>query len=349
VKLRPEHLKAHLGKELAPLYLVFGDETLLVQEAADAVREAARERNYTERECLTVEAKFDWNGLLLASNSLSLFGQQRLLELRLGTAKPGDAGAKALQAYAERPAEGTVLLITAGRLDPTTQRSRWFAVLEKVGVAVQIWPVNARQLPGWIQERMHRRGLRPTADAVTLLCERVEGNLLAAAQEIDKLFVLYGAGSVTVEQLLAVVGDSARYNVYDLVDAALAGQDERVVRILDGLRQEGVEATLVSWALQREIRLLASLSFDVSNGTPVEAALGRNKVWEKRKPLLRGALSRLHDQACRRLLGACARVDRLLKGAGEGEGDAWDELLSLSLSLAGKPLFKGCERPFQAC
>jgi DNA polymerase-3 subunit delta len=346
VKLRPEHLGTRLSKGLAPLYLIFGDETLLAQEAADAVRKAAREQGYTERECLTVEPKFDWGGLLLASNSLSLFGQRRLLELRLGASKPGDGGAKALQAYAERPAEDTVLLITADKLDAAALRSRWFTALDRSGITVQIWPMTARQLPAWIQERMRRRGLHPTADAVTLLSERVEGNLLAAAQEIEKLHVLHGAGPVNAEQVLAVASDCARYSVYDLVDAALAGQAGRVVRILRGLRHEGVEAILVSWALQREIRLIASLSFDVGNGLPMEAALTRRKVWEKRKPLVRSALQRLPNRACRRLSCACARVDRLLKGA--GSGDAWEALLELSLTLAGEPLWADPKRSFIA-
>jgi DNA polymerase-3 subunit delta len=240
-----------------------------------------------------------------------------------------------------------VLLITAGKLEPAALRSRWFAALDEAGVTVQAWPVTTRQLPGWIQERMHRRGLRPTSDAVNLLSERVEGNLLAAAQEVEKLHVLYGAGSISAEQVLTVTSDCARYSVYDLVDAALAGQADRVVRILRGLRHEGVEATLVSWALQREVRLMACLSFDVGNGLPMEAALDRKKVWEKRKPLLRCALQRLRNPACRRLLCACARVDQLLKGA--GAGDAWDELLGLSLSLAGKPLHADHERPFVGC
>jgi DNA polymerase-3 subunit delta len=295
---------------------------------------------------LTVEPKFDWSGLLLASNSLSLFCRRRLLELRLGTSKPGDSGAKVLQAYAARPADDTVLLITANKLDAATLRGRWFAALDKAGITVQVWPVTAPQLPAWIEERMRRRGLHPTAEAVTLLSERVEGNLLAAAQEIEKLHVLHGAGPVDAEQVLAVASDCARYNVYDLVDAALAGQASRVVRILHGLRREGVEATLVSWALQREVRLIASLSFDVGNGLPMEAALNRRKVWEKRKSLVRNALRRLPNRVCRRLSCACAQVDRLLKGA--ESGDAWEALLELSLKLAGEPLWADPERSFTA-
>ncbi len=333
MRLRPEQLGVHLSKSLASIYLVCGDEPLLHQEATDAIRKAARAQGYTERECLTVESGFDWNSLSYSADSLSLFARQRLLELRLGNTKPGDAGGKALRAYAKRPAEDAILLISAGKLDANTQKTRWFMELEATGVVVQIWPLEARHLPAWVQRRMLDRGLQPTSEAVALLAERVEGNLLAAAQEIEKLQVLFGSGAVNVEQLLAVIGDSARYSIYDLVDAALASKTERVVRILHGLRAEGVEPVLTSWALQREIRLLASLRFTIDQGLPMESVLTQNKVWERRKPLLRSALKRLSTKDCRNLLQACARLDRCIKGV--EQGDPWVELLDLSLRLAG--------------
>jgi len=339
VRLRPEQLDSHLRQGLAPLYLVYGDEPLLIQETADAVRAAARQRGYGERECLTVDTGFDWNNLLQISATASLFAPRRLLELRLGEAKPGDAGARVLQTYAQRPPPDVILLITGAKLDPASQKSRWFTALEAAGVIVPIWPVDAGRLPAWIRQRMQAKGLRPAPEAVTLLAEQVEGNLLAAAQEIDKLSLWFGSESFTAEQLLVVVTGSARYSVYDLVDAALAGNIERVSRVLNGLRSEGVEPVLAAWALHREICLLATMAFEIQQGAAPELALTRNKVWEKRKPLIRSALKRLSASACRRLLRDCAALDRQIKGI--EPGDPWDQLLQLSVKLAGRELFVG--------
>jgi DNA polymerase-3 subunit delta len=336
LRLRPDQLTAHLRKTLARLYLVFGEEPLQAQEAADAIRAAARERGHGERECLTVEAGFDWKTLRQLASSPSLFAGRRLLELRLGNAKPGEAGAQALSEYAARPAEDAVLLITAGKLDWNTQKSRWFAALDGAGAVVAAAPVDPRQLPGWIERRLRERGLNPVPEAVTLLAERVEGNLLAAAQEIEMLALLVDDREVTAQAVLAAVGDSSRYSIYDFVDAALLGQPERVARILGGLRGEGVEPVLVNWALHQEVRRLAALAFARSQGQPPEAALADQKVWEKRKPLLRQVLRRLTLVDCRRLLRACAQTDRTIKGA--ETGSPWDALLANGLRLAGLEL-----------
>ncbi|MDS4020530.1 MAG: DNA polymerase III subunit delta [Candidatus Competibacter sp.] len=336
MRLRPEQLAAHLRKTLAPLYLVYGEEMLLAREAADAIRATARERGHAERECLTVETGFDWSTLRQLAASPSLFASRRLLELRMGDAKPGDAGARALSEYAARPAGDAVLLITAGKLDWTTQKSRWFAALDEAGVTVPAPPVDARQLPAWIERRLRERGLNPEADAVALLSERVEGNLLAAAQEIEKLALLAGGGPLTTEVVLAAVGDSARYSIYDFVDAGLLGQPERVTRILSGLRGEGVEPVLVNWALHREVRVLNALAFARGRRQSMEPVFAAHKVWEKRKPPLLQALRRLSPSDCRRLLDACARTDRAIKGA--ETGSPWDMLLAAGLRLAGQAL-----------
>lgn len=335
MRLRPDQLAAHLRKALARLYLVFGEEPLQALEAADAIRAAARERGH-ERDCLTVETGFDWNSLRQQACSPSLFAPLRLLELRMGNAKPGDAGAQALSTYAARPPEDVALLITAGKLDWNTQKSRWFTALDEAGVVVAAAPVEPQQLPGWIERRLRSRGLNPAPEAVTLLAERVEGNLLAAAQEIEKLALLADDRELTAQAVLAAVGDSARYSIYDFVDAALLGQPERVARILNGLRDEGIEPVLVNWALHQESRRLAMLAFARSRGQALEAALAEQKVWEKRKPLLRQASQRLALTDCRRLLRACARTDRTIKGA--ETGSPWNALLANGLRLAGLEL-----------
>ncbi len=336
MRLRPDQLATHLRKALASLYLVHGEEVLLAQEAADAIRVAARERGHVERECLTVSAGFDWNALRQSLASPSLFASRRLLELRLGDAKPGETGSKALIECAARPAADVVLLVTAGKLDWQVQKGRWFTALESAGVAVAAQAVEARQLPAWIERRMRSRGLNPTADAVALLSERMEGNLLAAAQEIEKLLLLTDGQPLGAEAILLAVGDCARYNIYDWVEAALLGQPERTARILSGLRGEGVEPALVNWALHREIRTLAALAFARDRRQGLEAVFAAHKVWEKRKPTLLQASQRLDLAGCRRLLRDCARADRLIKGI--EPGSPWEALLDNGLRLAGVAL-----------
>ncbi len=333
MKQRPDQLAAHLRKTLLPLYLVYGEEPLQAQEAADAIRAAARTQGYSERECLTVETGFDWETLRQRAASRSLFANRRLLDLRLGNAKPGDAGTKVLSEYATRPAEDTILLITAGKLDWSTQKTRWFTALDSAGIVVACTPMELRQLPIWIEKRLQARGLAPTSEAVALLSDRVEGNLLAAAQEIEKLALTVTDRQLTVEAVLATVGDSSRYSVYDLVDAALLGQPERVARILHGLHGEGVEPVLINWVLHQEIRVLTAMAFARNQRQSLEAIFAAYKVWDKRKPLLSQALQRLTFIQCRQLLRACAEVDQAIKGA--ITGSPWDALLVNSLRLAG--------------
>ena len=335
MRLRPEQLAGQLAKQPISVCLIHGDEPLLIQEATDAVRAAARRDGYQDRETLTVETGFDWNRWYQASRSLSLFGGQRLLELHFN-GKPDQAGATALTDYANTPATDTRLLITCGKLPTATTNSRWFRALDKVGVTVAVWPVTGQQLPAWIERRMRSRQLHPSADVVALLVERVEGNLLAAAQEVDKLALLLGSGPVSAEQLLASVSDSARFSIYDLVDSALAGQPDRVMRIISGLRGEGTEPVLALWALHREIRLLIQLRFAADRSQGLDAALTRHNVWEKRKPLIRRALQRLTDRELNRLLRGCSYLDRIIKGV--TPGDPWQNLLALTLRLAGKPV-----------
>lgn len=334
MKLRAEQLNGQLGKGLAPIYLIHGDEPLQAMEAADAVRAAARDRHYDEREVLNVEPGFDWSALDAAAHSGSLFSSRRLIELRLEDQKPGEAGSKALTGYAARPPADTVLLVLCGKLDAGAQKSRWFGTLDQAGVTVQVWPLDGRRLTGWIETRMRDRGLRPDAEAVRLLAARVEGNLLAAAQEIDKLALLCGVGPVDAEQVLAAVGDSARYSIFELAEAALAARPERVTRIVHGLRAEGVEPVLAAWALAREIRLLDQLHHARAGGGDLASAMRQYKVWDKRKPLLTRALDRLPAPATRRLLVDCARLDRVIKGLEPAA--PWDELLLLALALAGR-------------
>ncbi len=336
--LAPERLSSHLARGVASLYLIAGDEPLQQMEAADAVRRAVREQGYTGREVLHVDKGFDWSGLGAAAGVRSLFAERRLIELRLPGGRPGEAGGKALRSWAENPPEDCVLLIISGKLDPAARRSRWFQALDRAGVVVQAWPLKPVELPAWIERRMQGRGLQASPEAVALLAERVEGNLLAAAQEIEKLHLLYGARRLGVEAIVAAVGDSARFTVYELVDSALAGDGVRCVRILRGLQGEGVEPVLVLWALSREIRQLEGMALELARGDAMEQILQRYRVWEQRKAVVRAGLRRHQTLHWQQLLRRASRIDRMIKGA--DEGNPWDELLQLVLLVAGKQLFR---------
>lgn len=332
MKIKLEQLAGQLNKGLAPIYIISGDEPLLVQEAADLVRKTAREAGCHERIVMSVEKGFDWNSLAQESGGMSLFAEKRLLELRLPSGKPGDAGGKALRAYAEAPSTDDVLLIVAGKIDTKSQQTKWYKSVEAAGVAVPIWPMAVAQLPAWINQRMKANKMRPTRDAAQVLAERVEGNLLACAQEIDKLFLVHGAAEIDAEMVVDAVANSARFDIFGLVDTALAGNGERVARMMNGLRSEGVEPILVLWALGREIRTLASMSFEVSRGISPDQVMRSQRVWEKRKPLIKKGLRRSPRQWWV-LLHRAGQIDRMIKG--QATGNVWDELLQLALMMAG--------------
>ncbi|QXI39093.1 DNA polymerase III subunit delta [Pseudomonas xantholysinigenes] len=340
MKLAPAQLNKHLQGSLAPVYIVSGDDPLLCQEAADAIRTAARQQGYDERQVFSADANFDWGNLLLAGASLSLFAQRRLLELRLPSGKPGDKGAAALIEYCAKPAEDTLLLISLPKLDGSAQKTKWGKALIEGGQCqfIQIWPVDAQQLPQWINQRLSQAGLSAQRDAVDLIAARVEGNLLAAAQEIEKLKLLAEGNQITVETVQAAVADSARFDVFGLVDAILNGEAAHALRMLEGLRGEGVEPPVILWALARELRLLAGLAQQFSQGVPLDKAFSqaRPPVWDKRRPLVSKALQRLSAQRWAQLLQDAQRIDAQIKG--QADGSPWTGLSRLSLLMAGQRL-----------
>ncbi|WAD25730.1 DNA polymerase III subunit delta [Pseudomonadaceae bacterium T75] len=338
MKLPPAQLGKHLQGSLAPVYVVSGDEHLLCQEACDAIRAACRQQAFSERQVLSVESGFDWGQLLEAGANLSLFAERRLLELRIPSGKPGDKGAAALLHYLARPAEDTVLLISLPKLDGSTQKTKWAkALIDGKDVQfLQVWPVDAAQLPQWIRQRLSQAGLAADQEAVELIAARVEGNLLAAAQEIEKLKLLAEDGRVTADTVQAAVANSARYDVFGLIDAALQGHPEHSLRMLEGLRGEGIEAPVILWALARELRLLANIAQQYAQGVPLERAFNqaRPPVWDKRRPLVSKALQR-HDVAgWQRLLMAAQLIDEQIKG--QAEGDPWIGLSNICLQLSGR-------------
>ena len=333
MKTSSDKLKTHLRETLAPAYLVSGDEPLLVAEAADAIRRSAVEKGFEERQLFVAQRGFDWHELRAGHIEMSLFATRRLLELRIPTGKPGDAGSKAIVEYVEATPADCVLLVVTPKLDRSGQSSKWVKALEGFGVWIQVWPVDEKRLPQWVRGRMRDAGLLPDNDAVQLLADRVEGNLLAAQQEIEKLRLLNGPGAVDAETVRRAVADSARFDVFTLTDAALEGKSARATRILEGLRGEGLEPVLVLWALAREIRTLAGMSFEVERGKRVEAALASAKVWRSRAPLMKAALNRHTRLELHKLLLLAGRVDRVIKGLAPGR--AWDELARLVAGLSG--------------
>ena len=333
MQVKPEQLEQHLKKSLAPVYFISGDEPLRVMEAADAVRARARQQGYSERDVLTVQQGFDWTALASAGDNLSLFSERRIIDLRIPTGRPGKEGAQALRDFAEQLPDDTLLLVTAGKLEKAARKGKWVQALDTAGVTVFVWPLDANGLSAWVRQRMQQRGLQPTVAAVARLAERIEGNLLAGVQEIEKLFLLHGAGPLDADDIDQAVVDSARFDVYVLADSALAGEGGRSVRILHGLRAEGVAAPVVLWALAKDIRLLVQMADRIASGESLSAVLARFRVWANRKPQFSAALKRLKRNDCHALLHQCATVDRVIKG--RAAGSDWDELLHLTLQLAG--------------
>lgn len=329
MNVRPDQLAAILNRQLHPLYLISGDEPLQVMEAADRVRACCRQHGYIEREVFDVDASFDWQRFRDEANSMSLFSTQRVLDLRMPSAKPGREGAQALKEYASDIPDDTVLLITAGKLESAQKKSAWFKALDSLGVVTQCWPLGPERLPAWIKQRFQSRGMRPSADVVDYVCQRIEGNLLAAAQEIDKLDLLLGPGNVDIGTVREAVADSSRFDVFELADSALAGDQHRVIRIMQGLHAEGQEPILVTWALAKDIRILASVSADRG---AAENGLKQAGVWQNRLPLFKSCLSRHSTAGFKCMLQHCATIDGINKG--QQAGNVWDELQRLVHQLA---------------
>ncbi len=339
MRLKPAQLTNHLQRQgFAPLYLLTGDEPLQMMECADILRTFARHQGFTERIVLTVETGFDWSLLDKEANTLSLFAQRRLLEIRLGNKSPGNEGTKALIAYANKLPTDTVLLITADKLDASKQKTKWFTTLDKQGIVIQVWPIDVSQLPGWIAQRLNQYGFQASPEAINLIAERSEGHLLACAQEIHKLHLLYGTGRLETAQVLEAVADSARFEVFNWVDTVLAGDKQRSVRQLQGLRAEGVEPVLVAWALNKEIRNLSQITYALKTGQRQEQLFKTYRIWQSRKNAVSSAIKR-HPQPSRwqQFLQEMVQIDRMIKGV--EKGNPWDELQLLCLRVAGVNLF----------
>lgn len=336
MKISGDNLTGALARPLARIYLVSGDEPLLVNEAADSIRAKARSQGFTERDLNVAERSFDWEALHSGSRALSLFAERRIIEIRMTNPTPGEDGAKVIVKLAESGSPDNLVLIITGKLDGRTQNASWVSAIDKHGVLVQIWPIDGPKLPAWIRERLSRHGLQADQDAAKLLAERIEGNLLAAHQEVEKLALLLPPGPVTAETVFDAVADSARFDVLQLGDAAMRGQLARAVRILDGLRGEAVELPIVLWAINKDLQWIARAQHLMRNGQTADAAMNAIYVWRPRQPAMKLALGRLKDAHVRALLLDAERVDRAIKGV--LRTDPWVELERLVARLAGVKL-----------
>lgn len=337
MKLSSEDLPRHLAKGLSPLYVIHGEALLLSIEAADSIRAAARTSGYDEREVLTAEQGFKWAELRNSAQSLSLFSARKLVELRIPTGKPGVEGAQAIQDYCEALNFETVTpdivtIVTLPKLDKTAQNSKWFTALAEHGVVIANEEIALGALPDWIAGRLQRQGQNADRDTLRFLAERVEGNLLAAYQEIQKLALLFPAGPLSFEQVKDAVMDVARYDVFKLSEAMLAGDAARFARILDGLRAEGEATVLILWALSEDIRALAKVSRAVQGGANPASAVRDARIWGARQKQVERAVRRYTPAFAERALRRAAHIDKVVKGL--RDGDAWDELLQLGVRCA---------------
>ena len=332
MKLSGEDLPRHLASGLKPLYVIHGGAQLLSIEAADAIRAAARTAGYSEREILTAEPGFKWAELRNSAQSLSLFSARKLVDLRIPSGKPGVEGAQALQDYCRQLNDDTVTVMTLPRLDKTAQGSKWFSALEAHGVVITTGEIALNELPAWIANRLKRQNQSADANTLVFLAERVEGNLLAAYQEIQKLALLFPSGPLTFEQVKNSVMDVARYDVFKLSEAMLAGDSARFARILDGLRAEGTATVLVLWALAEDIRTLGKVLLAMQRSGNLASALRDARVWGVRQKLVERAARRFSPAIAERALRQAAHVDKVVKGL--RPGDVWDELLQLGIRCA---------------
>lgn len=341
--LAADHLASHLQQGLRSLYTLHGDEPLLVQEAADAIRAVARDQGFTERSSHTATgAHFDWSEVLAAGGSRSLFSERQVVEIRIPSGKPGREGGVALQQIAEqtRGSDAVLTLVMLPRLDRLTQSSAWFGALERLGVAVQFDAVGRDALPRWIAHRLGLQGQRVAAGqqgqrTLQFFADRVEGNLLAAHQEIQKLGLLFAAGELSFDQIEGAVLNVARYDVFKLSEAVLAGHSVRVQRMLDGLKAEGEAAVLVHYALSEDIRALKRIKDALALGCPLPVALREQRVWGARERLFERVLPRLSPTSLANLLQSAHDVDGIVKGLKlpDWPSDSWQALQRLALQM----------------
>lgn len=339
MRLRPDQLEMHLQRSgMAPIYFVSGDEPLQKLECIDQIRSSARAQGYDERLVFNVDKSFDWDAINQATGNLSLFSNRRIIELRMAAPKPGKEGGRVLLEYAEQINEDNLLIISSDKMDKSTQNNKWLKAVEKVGALIQVWPINPAQLPGWIQTRVQAKQKRLSLDAARLIAQRVEGNLLAARQEIEKLVLLIDKDDIDIEDVIHAVADSSRFDVFDMIESAFLGNPDRTLHMLQGLRNEGIEPLALFGALMWEFRRLCSIAHQHEAGMNLERLFSSYRIWDQKKRPMNAVLKRHSCKSLDRLLNYCASIDKNLKSGQKYQ--AWDQFNTLLLAIAGINTFK---------
>jgi DNA polymerase-3 subunit delta len=332
MRLSCQELSAALSQKLLPLYLLQGDEPLQLTEAADLIRSRAKQAGFLTREILTVDSRFDWRQLAFTADSISIFADKKLIDLRIQTAKVSAEAGKAIQAYCQELPTDTLLLISSAKLDSATLKSKWIQTVDQRGAIVSSNLLEGQFLLQWLQQRLLRRGLHVESAGIKLLASRIEGNLLAAAQEVEKLYVLHGTGQLTTAMVENAVADSARFDVFKLTEAALAGQVNRVTRILQILQQEGTASTVILWAFSRDTRALIELK----TTTYKDPIFRKWMIWDKRKQLINEALNRLSLTQLHQIMQLNTLADQQIKG--QQAGNAWETLAKIGWLFCSVPV-----------
>lgn len=332
MKLTLPQLEPHLAKTLASIYIVSSDDLIQKQEAISAIRKAAKKAQFEERLRLTPEAGFDWDQLYSLLYSQSLLSEKRLIELDFRDIGPNKVASAILKDYADKPSPDTVLLIDIGKLDDKISKSAWYKALEKAGMVIQIWPIARDQLPGWILQRAKRYKLTLAPDAATLLADYVEGNLVAAAQALEKFYLLRATGTITSEMVQAVLSDESQFSIFDFVDNLISGNTARTLHVLQSLKENGVEPILILWGITRELRSLANFATQLKQGMSFDQLCQKQRVFSKRQPLIRRFLNRFTAENCWHSLSQALEIDRMIKGA--HPGNAWEALEMFCLRFA---------------
>jgi len=332
MRIHSDDLARHLRKQLAPLYTVFGDELLLAIEAVDLIRAAARQAGYLEREVFNIDHRFNWTELQYRSSSLSLFGARRVMDIRIPSGKPGSQGSEAIQEYCRALPMDTVTLVTLPKMDKQSSAAKWFRALEEAGEAVPIASVERGRLPAWIGQRLTLQKQDAGPDTLQFIAEKVEGNLLAAYQEIQKLALLYPEGTLSFDQVKHAILDVARYDVFKLSGAMMTGDMGRYARILEGLQGEGAALPHIVGTLSTSIRSLIAVRKGADSGQSVTQIMKQVGAWGTQQKAMEGAAARLSFRQLMNALVHLAEIDRISKGA--ARGDAWDELLQLGLRFS---------------
>lgn len=337
MKINADQFSRHLQGGLAPVYIIYGDDIFLRNEACVLLRKAVQEQGYSEKICLNAESNFDWNTLLYTARARSFFADKKWIELSLPHGKTGQAGSKLLQQYAAHLPAKTILLIICDKLEKAITQSSWFSALDKIGITVPVWPIKLEQFPSWIAARMVQQGLSASQESIQLLAQRAAGNLLAAAQEIEKLQLIYNSGTLSESDIANALGDSARYTLFDLTDALLTQNLSQALTILNHLRDDHSEPVLLLWAITRQLRELIKITHEMAQGKNIAALLQKYNVLPSKRPLLQKALRHPRLKEWSNALKQAARIDRMIKG--QETGNCWNELTQLCVSILQAPLF----------